>query len=124
MTRRLLIVDDEDDIREVAAMSLEGLQGWEVLQASSGDQAVQVARTARPDAVLLDVMMPGRDGPATLDALRRHEETRLLPVVFLTAKAQASERRSLEDLGVAGVLTKPFDPMQLGDDLARLLGWT
>jgi CheY-like chemotaxis protein len=119
--RRVLIIDDEDDIREVAQASLELMGEWEVLTASSGAEGVRRAAEALPDAILLDVMMPGMDGPATLEALRADPATRGIPVVLLTAKAQASERSSLEGLGAAGLLAKPFDPMSLSDELAAVL---
>jgi CheY-like chemotaxis protein len=122
--RKILIVDDEDDIREVAAMSLEMSAGWEVVGASSGVEGLAKARTEKPDAILLDVMMPAMDGPATLQKLRADPEIAALPVVFLTAKLQATDRRRLAELGAAGVLAKPFDPMTLADQVKEALGWT
>jgi CheY-like chemotaxis protein len=119
--RRVLIIDDEDDIREVAQASLELMGDWEVTTASSGAEGVRRAAEERPDAILLDVMMPGMDGPATLQALRADPATASIPVVLLTAKVQSAERSSLEGLGAAGVLAKPFDPVALADDLARVL---
>ena len=119
----MVVVDDEADIREIATLSLETMQGWQVVTAGSGAEALAVVARERPDAVLLDVMMPGQDGPATLAALRAQESTRGVPVVFLTAKAQVREKAELEGLGAAGVLAKPFDPMTLGTELADLLGW-
>jgi CheY-like chemotaxis protein len=124
MTRRVVVVDDEADIREIATLSLETVAGWQVVSVSSGLEAVAVVAREQPDAVLLDVMMPGQDGPATLAALRAQESTRAVPVVFLTAKAQVRERAQLQDLGAAGVLAKPFDPMTLGTEIADLLGWS
>ena len=123
MTRRVVVVDDEPDIREIATLSLETLHGWTVVPVASGVEAVDVVAREQPDAVLLDVMMPGQDGPATLAALRARADTRDVPVVFLTAKAQVRERAQLADLGAAGVLAKPFDPTTLGQELADLLGW-
>jgi len=123
MTRRILIVDDEDDIREVAQMSLEMVAGWEVVPARSGDEGVRLAAEHRPDAILLDVMMPGMDGPATAALLRDRPETAAIPVILLTAKVQPADRRRLEALGVAGVLAKPFDPMELANQVSALLGW-
>jgi CheY-like chemotaxis protein len=122
--RKILIVDDEDDIREVAAMSLEMSAGWEVVGASSGVEGLAKARTEKPDAILLDVMMPAMDGPATLQKLRADPEIAALPVVFLTDKLQATDRRRLAELGAAGVLAKPFDPMTLADQVKEALGWT
>jgi CheY-like chemotaxis protein len=124
MTRRILIVDDEDDIREVAQMSLEMVAGWEVIPARSGDEGVRLAAEHRPDAILLDVMMPGMDGPDTARLLRERPETAAIPVILLTAKVQPADRRRLEALGVAGVLAKPFDPMELANQVSALLGWT
>ncbi len=123
MNRRVVVVDDDADIREIATLSLEMMHGWEVVAVASGAEAVEVVGRVEPDAVLLDVMMPGQDGPATLAALRAQPGTRDVPVVFLTAKAQVRERAELESLGAAGVLAKPFDPMTLGSDLAAALGW-
>ncbi len=123
MTRKILLVDDEDDIREVAQMSLEMTAGWEVVTASSGTDGLRVAAAQRPDAILLDVMMPGMDGPATARALKAQPETAAIPVILLTAKVQAADRRRFDDLGVAGILAKPFDPMSLADEVRRVLGW-
>lgn len=122
-TRRILIVDDEDDIREVAKLCLELVGGMEVLAATSGHEALEVARLEQPDAILLDVMMPDLDGPATFQRLQAHAETRHIPVALLTAKVQLSDRRQFADLGVAGVIAKPFDPMRLADQVSALFGW-
>jgi two-component system alkaline phosphatase synthesis response regulator PhoP len=122
--RRILIVDDEDDIREVAQVSLELLGHYEVLTASCGRDGLDSARTAQPDAILLDVMMPDLDGPATLAALRADPATRDIPVLFLTAKTQAAEHTRLAALGPAGILTKPFDPLKLASEVAAALRWT
>jgi CheY-like chemotaxis protein len=123
VSRVVVIVDDDADIREIATLSLEMVQGWTVVPVASGAEAVEVVARLGPDAVLLDVMMPGQDGPATLAALRAQESTRAVPVVFLTAKAQLRERAELEGLGAAGVLAKPFDAMTLGAEFAAVLGW-
>jgi CheY-like chemotaxis protein len=122
--RRILIVDDEDDIREVAQVSLELVGNYEVLTASCGRDGVACARADVPDAILLDVMMPDMDGPATLAELRADPRTRDIPVVFLTAKTQTAERSRLAQLGAAGILTKPFDPLELANEVASTLGWT
>jgi CheY-like chemotaxis protein len=121
--RRVLIVDDENDIREVAQVCLELVGNYEVIAASSGRDGLVQARTSQPDAILLDVMMPGMDGPATLVELRADPATRDIPVVFLTAKTQLSERTNLSELGAAGIITKPFDPLKLPSQLATTLGW-
>ena len=123
MSRRVLVVDDDDAIREVAQSSLELVAGWEVDVASSGQAALDLAVADPPDAILLDVMMPSMDGPTTFARLRADARTRDVPVVLLTAKVQPSERRRWEQLGVAGVLAKPFDPLELPGQVAGLLGW-
>ena len=124
MSRRILIVDDEDDIREVAQVSLELVGHYDVLTASSGRDGLERARAGRPDAILLDVMMPDMDGPSTLAELRKDPATCDIPVVFLTAKTQAAERTRLAQLGAAGVLTKPFDPLKLAGEVAATLQWS
>ena len=117
---RLLLVDDDDDIRAIARMSLTRVGGWEVVVAASAGEAEAAARETPPDAVLLDVMMPDVDGPATLERLR--PLIGAAPVVFLTAKTQSADLERLKSLGAAGVIAKPFDPMRLADELASLIG--
>jgi CheY-like chemotaxis protein len=123
MPKRILIVDDENDIREVAALSLESIGGYEVLSAQSGSMALGIAANEQPDAILLDVMMPDMDGPTTLRKLQTQESTAHIPVVFLTAKVQPSELARFASLGAAAVLSKPFDPLTLPTELADALGW-
>ncbi|MFI5627053.1 response regulator [Nocardioides sp. NPDC051685] len=123
MSRRVLLVDDDDAIREVAMASLELVGGWEVEAAASGLDALDRCAADPPDAILLDVMMPRMDGPTTFARLQADPRTRDVPVVLLTAKVQPSERRRWEALGVAGVLSKPFDPLTLSAQVAELLGW-
>ena len=122
--RRVLVVDDEDHIREVAQVSLGALAGWEVIEAGSGHRAVELAARERPEAILLDVMMPDMDGIATFEKLQTDDSTRDVPVVFLTASVQSADRARLEGLGAVGILPKPFDPLTLAESVARLLGWT
>ncbi|MGC1462875.1 MAG: response regulator [Terracidiphilus sp.] len=123
MSRKILIIDDEDDIREVAALSLESVAGWEVITANSGAQGLARALEHQPDAILLDVMMPGMDGPTTVRELRKNPATANIPVLLLTAKVQATDQRRFADLGVESVLFKPFDPMTLADQISGVLGW-
>jgi CheY-like chemotaxis protein len=123
MSKTLLVIDDDDDVREIAQLTLELGTSWRVLTASSGTDGVELANNEPLDAILLDVMMPGLDGPATLDLLRTSDTTCDLPVVFLTAKSLPAECARLNALGVAGVLAKPFDPMALPTQVAALLGW-
>ena len=123
MGRKILIIDDEEDIREVASLSLETVAGWEVIKASSGAQGVARAAEHHPDAILLDVMMPGMDGPDTFRELRRNPATAGIPVLLLTAKVQGSDQRRFAGLGVEAVLFKPFDPLTLSAQISRALGW-
>src|ERR1700733_5585722 len=124
MSHRILIIDDEDDIREVAAMSLETVAGWEVMVANSGAQGLTRAASYKPDAILLDVMMPGMDGPSTFRELRKNPATSKIPVLLLTAKVQSSDQRRFADLGVEAILFKPFDPLTLSNQIASVLGWS
>jgi CheY-like chemotaxis protein len=123
MTRRVLVVDDDPLLREVAQSALELVGGWQVLTASSSAAAQEQARQEQPDAILLDVMMPGVDGPATVAALRADPVTRDIPIIFLTAKMASDRHAEWGSLQLAGVLRKPFDPMTLAADMALLLGW-
>lgn len=119
---RILIIDDEDDIRRIAAISLSKLGGMDVVEAGSGTEGLKKAREGAVDAILLDVMMPGLDGPSTLAALRSDPRTASIPVIFLTAKAMAAELDRLNGLGVAAVLVKPFDPRTLSAQVGAALG--
>ena len=121
--RHLLLIDDDDDIREVAGLSLEMTQGWMITAANGGAAGIAMAGTCAPDAILLDVMMPDMDGPATLRVLQSQETTKSIPVIFLTAKVQAADRESFMQLGVRGIIAKPFDPVTLGDQIGSLLAW-
>ncbi len=123
MPHKSLIIEDEDDIREVAALSLESVAGWDVVTANSGSQGLARAVEHQPDAILLDVMMPGMDGPTTFRELRKNPATAKIPVLLLTAKVQSSDQRRFADLGVESVLFKPFDPMTLADQISGVLGW-
>ena len=122
MARRLLLVDDDDAIREIARISLERVGGWDVVAAGSGEDAVEIVEAGGVfDLIVLDVMMPGIDGPTTLGRLRG-----LLPpsapVIFLTAKLRAADRARLLALGAVGVVAKPFDPMALPAEIDGILG--
>ena len=119
--RKILLIDDEDDIREVAMLTLETMGDFEVFTASSGLAGVEVAAAVQPDIVLLDVMMPEIDGPATLALLRETAATRDIPVIFMTAKVQVSDRRRLSELGACGIISKPFDPMTLAEEVNAIL---
>jgi len=121
--KRILVIDDEDDIREVAQVGLEVVANWQVLTASSGHEGIVKAQTEQPDAILLDVMMPDLDGTTTFRKLQADTMTQHIPVLLLTAKVQTADRRQFADLGVKGVIAKPFDPLKLSAEMCRLLGW-
>ena len=110
--RRILFVEDDPDIQVVATMALESLGGFAVVSCGSGAEALSRFAEISPDLVLLDVMMPGMDGPATLAALRQLPSGNV-PVVFMTARVQAHEIASYREMGAADVIAKPFDPMTL-----------
>ena len=122
LRKRLLLIDDEDDIREVASLTLETVGNFDVSTAPSGRAGIIAAREQKPDAILLDVMMPELDGPSTFRELRAHEETRDIPVIFLTAKVQGADCRRLSELGAKGIIAKPFDPMRLAQEVSVILG--
>ena len=121
--KRVLIIDDEEDIRDVAGLTLELTEGWTIETADSGARGIERARNFRPDAILLDVMMPDLDGPATFRALQSSDDTREIPVIFLTAKVQPADLRKFTQLGVRGVIGKPFDPLKLAAQIGDLLEW-
>jgi CheY-like chemotaxis protein len=121
--RRVLMIDDDADIREVAALSVETMGGWEMLQAATGEEGIAKAELENPDAILLDLMMPDVDGRATLKRLKGNEKTAGIPVVLLTAKAQGMSLEELKELGLADFLAKPFDPLTFCSDISRVLGW-
>ncbi|GEP38788.1 response regulator [Nocardioides psychrotolerans] len=119
----VLVVDDDDSIREIAQLSLELVGGWQVLAAGGGASALEQAAEHRPHAILLDVMMPVMDGIETFHRLRADERTQHIPVILVTAKRQADEHQVWDGLPIAGVIPKPFDPMTLAQQVSALLDW-
>ena len=121
--KRILMIDDEERIQEVVQTCLEILSGWEVLTAGSGKEGLLKAETQQPDAILLDVSLPEMDGLEIFHRLQENPATESIPVILLTAKVQPADRAKFTHLGVAGVITKPFDPVQLASQVASVLGW-
>lgn len=119
---KVLLVDDDNDLRRIAQISLKNVGKWTVLLASSGAEALKIAIEQNPDVILLDVMMPGMDGPTTLSELRRNLRTASIPIIFLTAKVQTHEVDDYIDMGAIGVIAKPFDPMVLPNEIMQMLG--
>jgi CheY-like chemotaxis protein len=120
---RILVVDDSELVQELARMALESHAGWEVRCATSGADALSLAASEPPDAVLLDVEMPDMDGPQTVAALRGEPRCAHTPIVFLTGHDDPQELARLRALDVAGVLAKPFEVSSLAGQLAQTLGW-
>jgi CheY-like chemotaxis protein len=115
MLSRILMVEDEPDIQLVARVALETVGGLAVEMCGSGKEALEKAPLSAPELILMDVMMPGMDGPTTLRELRARPETREIPIIFMTAKVQPQEVAHLKSIGALGVIAKPFDPMALAD---------
>lgn len=119
---RIMYVEDEPDIQSVAKLALEILGGYEVLLCGSGAEALDQVGGFAPSLILLDVMMPDMDGPTTLEHLREDPNTAQIPVIFLTAKAQASDIKRYQALGALDVIAKPFDPMTLAVQVQKIWG--
>lgn len=122
-TKRILVCDDEEGILAVAQLGLQMQEGWEVITATSGRKAIAIAETEQLDAIVLDVMMPDLDGPATLKLLQANPKIQSIPIIFLTAKTQDADNNQLMNLPLAGIVTKPFNPLNLGKKIAEILGW-
>jgi CheY-like chemotaxis protein len=118
---KVLIVEDEPHIRRIGELSLRGVGRWEVVLASSGVEGLDRAASEQPDVILLDVMMPGMDGPTMLAELRAQSNTATIPVIFITAKVETHEVERYLSLGAAGVISKPFDPMKLPREIEQIL---
>ncbi|KYC43676.1 two-component system response regulator [Scytonema hofmannii PCC 7110] len=119
--KQILVIDDEEDIRKLIQTCLEIMGGWQVLTAPSGREGLLLAQSAQPDAILLDVMMPDIDGPTTFQQLQANPSTKDIPVILLTARGQAAEHRQFAQMGVTGVIKKPFNPHKLADQVATAL---
>ena len=123
--KKILVIDDEADIREVLSTSLELTTDWKIEVASSGKEGIVKAIDSKPDAIVLDFMMPEMDGPTTARLLSAQPETASIPVVLLTAKPQMSDREQLmKNNGIKAILAKPFDPLTIGDEIKAALGWS
>jgi len=123
-SKKVLIIDDEDDIREVAQISLEIMAGLQVIVARTSREGIETAATEQPDAILLDVMLPDLDGLKTFEKLQANPQTKHIPVILLTAKVQTSDQMRFANLGIKAVITKPFKPNQLAQQLLIALEWS
>lgn len=122
-TRRILVIDDDEAIQEIIQACLEDLGGWEVLLAASGSQGLVIAASEPLDGILLDVSMPEMNGFETLRKLQDHPTTQTIPVTLLTARVQPEDKEHFAQLGIAGLILKPFDPMTLVEQVAAVFGW-
>ncbi len=118
---KILYVEDEPDIQTIARIALENIGGFSVRICSSGPEALAAVTDFKPDCILLDVMMPGMDGPTVLKALRQIPGCEAIPVIFMTAKVQSSEVAQYKALGALDVIPKPFDPMTLAAKIRQML---
>lgn len=122
--KRILVIDNEQYIQEVAQICLRTVAGWQVTCAGSGIEGLRKAEAEQPDAILLDVMMPNMDGPTTFQKLQANPATQHIPVILLTAKMQVSDRRRYADMGMTAAIAKPFNPLELASQVAEALGWS
>jgi CheY-like chemotaxis protein len=122
-TKTILLIDDEPNLAEVISICLSSFKGWNVKVANSGKIGLSIVQTVQPDAILLDVMMPEMDGLAVYQALQKNPATQNIPVIFLTAKVQASDLKKFAELGVVGTIAKPFEPLVIADQITQLLNW-
>jgi CheY-like chemotaxis protein len=121
--KRILVIDDEESILMVIRLSLNMETDWEVLTASSGAEGIAQAQAERPDAILLDAILPDLDGITIFKQLQANSASQSIPVIFLTGTVQADELRQLMSLGAAGIIAKPFDSLNLTDRIAEILDW-
>ncbi|MBG0743992.1 MAG: response regulator [Cylindrospermopsis raciborskii KL1] len=123
MAKHILIVDDEQDIRAIVRISLEKFAGWRTILAATAQEALEKARSQLPDAILLDITMPDTDGFQVWDQLQSDPLTKSIPVILLTAKTSSLDKKRFSDMGVAGVITKPFNPIIIWTQVQEILAW-
>jgi CheY-like chemotaxis protein len=121
--RQILVIDDEANVREVVSLCLRKLGGWEVITAASGQEGLTLAQTAQPDAIILDLRMPGMDGLTVLQKLRENPSTEAIPVLMLTANAYLPDLPRFASFGVLATISKPFEPLPFVRQIADVLGW-
>ncbi len=120
--KKVLLVDDDEAIRIICRLTLSTVGNWQVVETASGQEALEKAASEKPDLILLDVMMPGMDGITTLQRLKDDARAADIPVIFITARVQKSQVKRYLELGAKGVISKPFDPMALPEQILRILG--
>ena len=121
MSKIILIIDDEEDVKDIAQMGLEMVTDWQVITASRGKEGLDLAKNSQPEVILLDLMMPEWDGIETLKHLKANQSTAAIPVILMTAKTQSASATELTELDLAGVITKPFRPLELPEQISQIL---
>lgn len=121
--KSILIIEDEEDIQALITLALEMNVNWKVITASSGEEGIATAEKEVPDAILLDVMMPGIDGFKTFERLQANPLTKSIPVILITTKFPTTEPKQLRRIGIKGIISKPFDPLILESDITQILDW-
>lgn len=122
-SKQILVIDDDEIIRLVIQLTLKTFASWEVLIAPSGLEGITIAQAEKPDAILLDMMMPDMDGFATIHQLHSQLKTQNIPIILVTAKTKMGETQKWKEIGVTGVITKPFEPSDLVPTMLTMLGW-
>ncbi|MDZ8187694.1 MAG: response regulator [Nostoc sp. ChiSLP02] len=123
MSKCILVIDDEESLRELACICLEDLGGWEAIAAESGDEGLLKVQEKAFDAILLDVSMPEMDGFQFYEELKANPTTKTIPVILLTAKVLPQDRSRFTQMDIAGIITKPFKPTLICEEIAQMLGW-
>lgn len=118
---KVLIIEDDDRIRQVTQMSLEMMTEWKVLMANSGWKGLEIAEKEQPDLIILDMMMPDLSGEETIEKLKNNPQTKDLRIILLTAKSNLSN--SLKEMGIQGIIKKPFDALTLADEIKKIIKW-
>lgn len=121
MSKCILIIDDEEDVKDIAQMGLQMATDWQVITASTGKEGLDLAKSSQPEVILLDLMMPEWDGKETLRQLKANRSTATIPVILMTAKTQSAIAPELAELDLAGVITKPFRPLELPEQISQIL---
>jgi len=121
--KRILVIDDDWAIGQIVQISLKAIAGWEVIVATSGQAGIDKALIEHPDAILLDMMMPGMDGITTLKLMREHSLVASIPIILLTAKVGMDEKQQFSELPITGMITKPFTALDLVQQMRSLLNW-
>jgi CheY-like chemotaxis protein len=123
MTKQILVIDDEADLRELIQVALVGYAGWQVQTAATCQQGLEKARDNKPDLILLDISMPEVDGYQCLQQLQAEPDLADIPVIVLTARVQRQDHRKVSEMGIVGVIIKPFNPLSLWQEIAGIVGW-